>query len=427
MRFLEKNKFFYWGKILLLYVPFVILLIIIKPKDGFGLDLWSWSEWAKFSFTEGLSNIYKSGTDYLPLYQYILFFFGKIQGSIEAIADNIHKLKTFTIFFELGTTLMLFKILEDKFKDTYKAVLFSLFYFLNIAVLYNSVIWGQVDGIVTFFIFGSVIFGYRKKLFLSLLFFILAINMKLQAIIFLPVIGILLLPAVFDKSQMKKLIYFIVGVGIVQFLIFFPFICAGDFSKLWNVVTGSVGKYPVVSIHAYNMWYFFIDDPRNTSDTYAFLGITYKNWGLILFFITSFFALLHFIKPFVLKVFKKIDIEYSRKKVIISCALIPLLFFFFNTQMHERYSYYALIFLATYAMLYNRPLVFILGSLAYFLNMDDCLHFFLKSHPFFLIPCFIACIYLLVIILLFIDLYNIRLTKKNKIYEKRSFNSCSCL
>jgi len=417
MKYLKKDKIFYWGKILLLYAPFVILLIILKTKEGYSYDMWCWSEWAKIIFTDGLTHIYKSWTDYLPLYQYILFFFGKIQGSVETIVDNIHKLKTLTMFFELGSTLILFKILENKFKDTYKAVLFSLFYFLNLAVLYNSMIWGQVDGIMTFFVFGSVIFGYHKKPFFSLLFIVLAINMKLQAIIFLPVIAALLLPLAFDKSQTKRLIYTIVGVGIIQFLIFFPFIYSGDFSKLWNVITSSAGRYPIVSMNAYNVWYFLVESPINTYDSIVFLGITYHAWGLILFFVTSFFALLHFLKPLILNIFKKIKVEYSHKKLLISCALIPLLFFFFNTQMHERYVHPALIFLAVYAMLYNRPFVFILGSIACFLNMERVLRVFQTNnyHTLVFTPWFIACLYLLVIVLLFLDLYDVKLIKKRKI------------
>jgi Gpi18-like mannosyltransferase len=427
MKLLKNNNLFYWGKILLLYAPFVVSLIILKTKSGYEYDLWCFAEWAKYSFTEGLSNIYKSWTDYLPLYQYVLFCFGKIQGSVEAIADNIYKLKTLTIFFELGTTLMLFKMLEKKFKDTYKAVFFSLFYFLNLAVLYNCVIWGQIDGIVTFFIFGSIIFGYKKKLFLSLLFFVLALNTKLQAIIFLPVIGFLLLPIILNKSIIKKLIYSIVGIGIIQLLIFLPFIYAGDFSQLWNVVTNSVGKFPQVSMNAYNMWYFFIENPGDILDTNIFLGITFKTWGLILFFSTGFLALLHLIKPFILNLYKKIEFKYSLRKLMISCALIPLLFFFFNTQMHERYVHPAFIFLAVYAMLYSKPVVFILGSLAYFLNMENVLRFFQTNnyHTLVFTPWFIACIYFLVIILLFIDLYDVKLNKKNKNYEKNSFHSCS--
>ena len=412
MKFLQKNDIFYLGKILLLYSPFIIVLLILKPKGGHEFDLFCFTEWAKFSFTEGLSNIYKSWTDYLPLYHYVLFLFGKMQGSIEEITSNIYKLKSLTLFFEFGSTLILFKLLKNKYKETYKAVFYSLFYFLNLAVLYNSLIWGQVDGIMTFFIFVAVILAYKKRFFFSLLFFVLALNLKLQAIVFLPIIVLLILPTILDKEQIKRLICSFGGIGIIQLLIFLPFICAGDFSKLWNVITNSVGQYPKVSMNAYNMWYFFFNNPMEVSDFDKFLGITYKIWGLILFFVMSFFALLHFVKPFFSRLFKKIDVEYSYKKTLISCALIPFLFFFFNTQMHERYSHPAFIFLALYAITYKKPLVFILGSLAYFLNLEGVLQSLQTNNYYTLVfmPLFVSCLYLLVIVLLFFDLYDIRLT-----------------
>ena len=419
MKFLKKNNLLFWGKILLFYSPFVVMLLILKWKSGHLGDLSLWAKWTCLSFTDGLTHIYKSDTNYLPLYQYIMWAFGKIQGDTSLIWENIYKLKSLTLFFELGTTLILFKLLNDKYKDTYKSLFYSLFYFLNLAVLYNSIIWGQVDGIVSFFVFAAVILAYEKRLFFSMLFFVLALNMKLQAIIFFPVMGLLLFPVIWDKSQIKRLLYSILGTGVVQFLIFFPFIYRGDFSKVLHVITGSVGHFPFVSMNAFNMWYFFVDNPIETPDINTFLGITYKSWGLMLFCVTSFFALWHFLKPIYLKIVKNKDIEYSQKKIWISCALIPLLFFFFNTQMHERYSHCALIFLALYAMLYKKPLVFILGSLACFLNLEKVLKALQTNNYGTLVftPWFIACLYLLAIILLFIDLYDVKLFKKKQISD----------
>ena len=419
MKFLQKNNLLHWGKILLLYSPFVIMLLIVKGKGGHEGDMFCWEEWSRLIFVDGFTHIYKSWTNYLPLYHYILCIYAKLQGNVDAVIENVYKLRSVTLFFEFGSTLILFKLLVNKYKDTYKALFYSLFYFLNLGVLYNSIIWGQVDGILSFFVFAAVILAYEKRLFLSLLFFVLGLNMKFQAIVFLPIIALLLFPVIWDKSQIKRLLYSVFGVGFIQFLILLPFIIRGDLSKIWHIVTHSVGAWQFVSMNAYNMWYFFIDKPRDVYDTDMFLGITYKSWGLMLFCITSFFALWHFIKPIFMKIFKRIDIEYSQKKIWISCALIPLLFFFFNTEMHERYSHCALIFLALYAMLYKRPLVFILGSLACFLNMEDVLRALQTNNYGTLVftPWFIACLYFLTIILLFIDLYDIKLFKKKKVYE----------
>ena len=59
---------------------------------------------------------------------------------------------------------------------------------------------------------------------------------------------------------------------------------------------------------------------------------------------------MYFIK--VVKQLKNIDIVFA------SAASVTILFFFFNTQMHERYSHYALIFLAGYFAVKNNYFLF---------------------------------------------------------------------
>ena len=100
-------------------------------------------------------------------------------------------------------------------------------------------------------------------------------------------------------------------------------------------------------------------------------------------------------------------LPFTFKKVLISTALVPLLFFFFNTEMHDRFPFPALIFLIIYAILYCRPLPYILASIAYVLNLDAVLkHFNGAYHTLIYMPQFIACIYLIVIVLLFVDLWR---------------------
>lgn len=409
---LKSSPFYYWIRIIAIYSPFLFLVFFLKTKTGHWWDNYLFSQWADYNSSHGLKNAYGSGTDYLPLYQYVLYLFGKMQESPWLIWDKLYNLKNVTILFEFGTTLFLFKYLEGKWKDTDKAILYSLFYFLNIAVLYNSLVWGQVDGIMTFFIVGAVLFAWKRNLFLSLLFLLLAINFKLQAIIFLPLVGLLLLPLLKEKGIIKKILFSTVALSIILVLIYLPFILEGHFPHIWkNVIVGSVGRYSVVSMNANNLWYIFMkDDPMQVQNTVTFLGITYKNWGFFLFFLSAFFALFHFLKPVYQIFFKKIKANFSEKKVWISAALIPLIFFFFNVEMHERYSHPALIFLAFYAFLYKKPLPYIIISIAYLLNLETATKYFAFSFysAIFFKAGFIATLYLIGIILLYLDLYDVK-------------------
>ncbi|MDR2011093.1 MAG: hypothetical protein LBQ22_11510 [Bacteroidales bacterium] len=412
----------HWTKIVIHYIPFLILLCLLTPKSGHWGDNYAWAMWTIFNMEGGHSHIYKTGVDYMPLYHYVLHFYGKLQNSTDAIHQNIYMLKYITLLCEFLSTLFIFKLCEDKFKNTYKAMFLSLFYLLNIGVIYNNIIWGQVDGIMAFFLIASVYFAYKKKILWTLIFYMLAINMKLQSIIFLPIVGLLLLPEILKKENIKKTILSVLIVALMQFIILFPFIKVGDFSKVWYVVTNSVGKYKAVSVNAYNIWHILLKGNLLDINSYTeVFGLTYYLWGLILFFISSFFALFHFIKPLYLKIIKKVKIEFSTRKMFISCSLIPLLFFFLNTQMHERYAQTAFVFLAVYALLYNRPIPYIIGSIANFLNLEGVLKFFELGnyHTLVFMPWFVACLFLITIILLFFDLYDVKLklVKTNIIEE----------
>ena len=67
-------------------------------------------------------------------------------------------------------------------------------------------------------------------------------------------------------------------------------------------------------------------------------------------------------------------IPISHNSALLIAALIPLSFFYFNTQMHDRYSHPALIFIITYSILNRKWILPILACSAYLLNLDRALH-----------------------------------------------------
>lgn len=391
---------------------------IVFPHYGHGWDLFCWKEWCKNIFLNGLGNVYKSSTDYLPLYHYILYFFGKLQGSIELIDKNIYFLRIITLAFDFTAGYLIYSLSKTRYQDKNKALVFSLFFFLNIAYFYNTLIWGQVDGIMACFILFCLYFSIKGRIILSLVFLILSINLKLQAIIFIPLIGIILLPSLIKNYTHTNLLKWLSVVCITQLIIIFPFILSGDIGKVWGVVRNSVGRYPVLSMNAYNFWVLLYPDSFfTTKDSMLFLGLTLKNWGLILFFIFSFFALLPLLFNLYKIIFKKSSLPFNQETIILTSALIPFIFFYFNTQMHERYLHPAILFLALYAIIYNKYLVYIFGSLAYILNLEDVLRY-LNLNNYYIIyfkSWFISVLMLITIIILFYNLYS-KFNNENKNY-----------
>jgi hypothetical protein len=76
--------------------------------------------------------------------------------------------------------------------------------------------------------------------------------------------------------------------------------------------------------------------------------------------------------------------------------------------MHERYSHPSLAFLITWCILQKRPILGIMASVAYFLNLEAELKFLQLPHYGTLIfdPEFISVLWLLVIAGLYVNLYK---------------------
>jgi Gpi18-like mannosyltransferase len=390
------------------YLPILILLIVLTPNTGHHFDIQFWVTWSTYNLTHGWSKIYESGTDYLPLYHYILGTFGRIQGSPEEIAANIGYMKCFNLLFEFGSTLILAMLLRRNGFSNKMSFIFSLFYLCNLAVLHNSLIWGQVDAILAFFCFAAVIATHLRYYALGAVLFILAVNMKLQAIIFLPVIPAIMATHPLEKGW-RDIVYPILAAILTQFVILLPFLIEGQANEVLRVALESKGKIPVLSMAAHNVWYLvFSGDFLYSSDTQKWLGISYNNWGLLMFFTTSFFTLLLPLKFFIERFTKKVVQPLTLRQVLIIGTLIPLVFFYFNTQMHERYSHPALIFGIAYSLIFRRWTIFILLSFAVFQNMEGTLMAFgwKNYHTLIFSPRFISVIFLLSILHLLYDLYK---------------------
>ncbi len=401
------TKRYFWLCVLIFAFCFVAL-----PRAGHEFDQICWRNWSKAIFQDGIGNIYNTKTDYLPLYHYVLKFFSWLKESPDRIDREIHHLKLFTLLFHFLNGFFLVKLIKKTSQDWNEMLYLVLFYVLNAAVLYNTVIWGQVDEILTFLIFISCYCAYKERILASLIFATLALNLKLQAIIFLPVIGLLLLPKALKVISFKKVILWLFVIVCIQLVIIFPFIVSGTVDKLWAVVVGSVGKYPIVSISAFNIWEFLLpNQSAQVPDSSTTLGISYKSWGLLMFFSASALALFPLLKATFTAIAKRQNFYFPLDKLLLTGAIIPLLFFYLNTQMHERYSHPALIFLIGYSIYTMRPLVSIIVCFAYFLNLESIFFFLgLNNYKTLIFDHrFISGLYLTALVCLYFYLYEVKL------------------
>ena len=355
---LKRNRI----EILLLFALYLLLL----PRAYMAYDMGFWRDWAVAIHRHGLSQAYNNGVNYLPVYLYALYLYDLLQGSEWNIIHNINNIKILFVFFDFLPLFVLccFRQKIFSFKIPW------LYLVLNIAYIFNSMVWGQIDSIYTNLCFLAIVTAFYYPS-ISVVLYIVALNTKPQAIEFIPVLGIILL---YSISNIKILIRAITGAALTQFLLILPFLHNGGISSLWRIVTHSVDLYNKLSISAFNLWYIIVPgNPYFINDKDIFILFSYKTIGLSLFIISSVSVLIPLVRESIsLRKKKLLPDSYSYRLVFLCTGLICLYFFYFNSQMHERYANPIIIFFFFYAVVSDNYKLYILASIPYFLSLDKC-------------------------------------------------------
>lgn len=353
---------------------FLMLVFLLPAFRRLDYDTLCWVNWCTYTQEHGLSNAYGSGSDYFPLYHYVLWIFGRLcQHGETMIGARIHYLRIFTLAFDFLGLYIVYRWTDRKVP--LPALLLLAFGTLSIA--YNTIVWGQVDGIWTTLAFAGYYFAWKGRLTWASVFMALALCMKLQAIILLPLWSLLMIDAIMRIGRRSALVSSIKCIAtflITILIIVLPFAFGeGGLSAIWRVVTGSLGMFPVVSLSADNIWFWILAEPARTPDTtVAIASLNYKTIGIIMFFSASLLTLWPLMRHILRKMIadERATAMPDRNAIWLMSALICMYFFYFTTEMHERYVHPAGIFLLAYAFYTNRWGPCILFSIAYFLNLE---------------------------------------------------------
>ena len=400
------------GILVLLLAAFVIVLIVLPDTTTPGkYDRRVWISWANYMFENGIENVYKLGVDYLPITHYILYGYALLSGSTEAIILNINLLKLFTFAVELVGVYYVYRFVREKYATPTQAALYCLLILLNPAFLYDSLLYGQWDGIYTTLVFMSFYYAIKNRLALSMLFFVISLNAKIQGLVYFPLIAFICLEHLMEKFEPVKVAKAFIPLIIFQVLILLPFALTGDLVKVYDVAVNMVGRYPLVSMGANNFWFFVFENPLKELDVQGPWGLSYNSFGLLAFCASMFVIFV----PVLVYLFRKIKTKnylgrFPVDKLLIIGILVPIAFFYFNTQMHARYAHSAILFGGCYALYTRRYLIYGLVSAAYFLNLEKSSKILkgniLEYEQFFMQPRFMAFLFGLVLVLGVMKLYR---------------------
>ncbi|MEM1319392.1 MAG: hypothetical protein AAGG75_04000, partial [Bacteroidota bacterium] len=383
------------GILCLLVVLLYVLFAGILPKVCFLGDMDYWYRWIGIIREVGLGNVYEHRVNYQPFFLYCLYLFDAFQGTEENLNKFLHYIKLIPLLFDFLGALLVFLVCKIDWKNLY----FPFLLLFNVAYLYNSLLWGQVDSIHTFFVVLALLLALRKYPILALLAYVLAINMKLQSIIFLPIIGLLLVEHV---KKPRLVLQSLLAAAALQLLLLLPFLRAGTLDDFYTMTTSAAEWHPYISMNAFNFWYYVVDsEPAMTRDSITFLDISYKHWGLSMFLALGFFTLLPMMYT-ALQQFHHKTISFGEKFRLsfLTAGLVCVLFFWVNTQMHERYAHPAILLFFFYGMRSKDFSFYFIVSLAYLLNMEKVLKAFNFNnyHTLIFAEEFIASLYLLVLL-----------------------------
>ncbi len=355
---------------ILILIFLVRITLIFLPS--FKIDMNSWQAWSARLVEVTPIHFYAPNyfADYFPGYLYMLWFLGKSftvlfpHISIFSLSFEFY-LKLFTNIFDLATAYYIYKIVSNYQKKA--AFMAVILYLLNPALIFNSSVWGQVDGILAFFLVYSVYpllelkQPYRFSIFLAF-----SALIKPQGLAIFPVSLIYLI-----KNFPKQQSFSILVIPILMILSSVPFFLKDPILGLYHLLQKSASTYPYTSMFSYNFWSFA---GFWVPDSTIFLGITYQIWGLILFSV----ALLIIILPL-----KKVSINQN-KIYYLAIALSSMAFFLFLTRIHQRYLFPFFAFLLIAASIKNSIkliAIYILLSLVHFINLWYVYYYYNFVYP----------------------------------------------
>jgi Gpi18-like mannosyltransferase len=359
-------------------LPWVGLLLAVYAAVALwlpdaGYDKYFWVTWTRYLMQHGLAHVYEDPeVNNNPLVMWLLWLFGLLFDTpTDVTYGTINRLKLLVVPFDLVALFFLGR----KLMKTGRNIWLGLIVLLNPAFWYDTLIWGQIDGIYTCLIMVALVAAERGRWDLAWLMTLLSINLKLQAIIFLPIMILMTIrPMRMSGFNARWRIWS--GLAGVQALILAPFILSGTLhTVLGAMLHRTMGYYPVLSRNAYNIYYLMARDPFNTPDTNVALGIPVRWWGGALFVVATALVTMPLFLALFNRAFNNLRREERLATLFQTAALTSLAFFLFNTQMHERYMHPAILFSGVYALMTRQWWPYALISLGYILNLEGVMHF----------------------------------------------------
>jgi Gpi18-like mannosyltransferase len=329
-----------------------LVRVLLFPLKGYPIDTNDFMYWFDTAATHGIRPFYivASFADYPPFNVYIFWLFGSLANAAHFPMGTM--VKVVPNLFDLAISGLIYFFVRKQASNKI-ALIATVVYAFNPAVIFNSAVWGQFDSIYTFFLVLSLILALKSKPELSAASFALGILTKPQGIALAPLVAFL----IYKKCGLKKFLFSIGVFAVVVFLVILPFQWSNPVTFLSDIYFGGYSYYHYTSVNAFNLWGlfgFWVPDGN----------LVYVGW-------TMFGGLAAFTLYVLNKRFK-----VSGDMLVIFSAFILLFgFFMLPTRIHERYLFPAIAVLALMLPFVKKTrTLYILVSATFFANISYVLY-----------------------------------------------------
>ncbi|HUO06296.1 MAG TPA: phospholipid carrier-dependent glycosyltransferase [Candidatus Binataceae bacterium] len=353
------------GIFLLLVLFAAIKLVMLTVFSGFGVDVGDYQAWADQMWTGGPAHMYQPGffIDYPPGYLYALWFAAAFAHMVGATGDFFRLIiESPAIIADFVLAILMYAFIrrgsrgETKVFGFSAAIVAMLMVAINPALLYDTVVWGQTDSVMSFVMvlsIGLILIGQYE---LGWGMAAIGVMVKPQALIILPVIGVWTMFETEFKMWLRSgvalLAVFMLGIGPFQF--------GHEWDWIFKLYASTAAYYHETSVNAFNLMALIGGVRAQDSETLG--GFSYYAIGM-----SMLVPLYAFIAWILMRGRTPTRLMYASFLAIFG-------FFMIAPRMHERYLYPAIVLAVPLAFEAPEMLIlFVLLSINFWVNLADVL------------------------------------------------------
>ncbi len=323
-----------------------ISLILGAVTFGHPTDMVNFSSWALHAGKVGLPNFYISGmwADYPPGYIYVLYVIGLIgnlfQLQVGSVGLNL-LIKLPSILCDAACGYFIYRLARKSLGER-NAVRLCAFYMLNPLILFNSAVWGQMDGVLALLTVLMLYAYLQEKKPLCAVFFVLGVLVKPQMLMFGPIMLVAFLRDVVHRPKQELLatLYSILAGAATLVLVALPFTLKQNPLWLWEKYAGAAGLYPYATVNAFNL-YALVGANWAPDTGIFFLGLSYRTLGIACIALICILAGVFHV------------LSRDKRTLVPVAAFLVWGIFALGHNMHERYLFPAVLLLVWAFLLFR--------------------------------------------------------------------------